>query len=201
MSEAENNPSEDHIDFLKSDFAQSFTQMRHYDGQIFEACKFVMVVYSGIAGAALGIHKYGLEKKLELSLPAASMLAIALIIGLLFFVFVIRNRTYFVKMVRYINEVRDFFYRKGVGGFPNESQMYTDRTMPRYWDWNSTQIRVAYCIAFLNAGLLAVLLYIIEKVEIGYLMASCLGLAVFQIAWGYCRLKKEERESSAVSIK
>lgn len=195
MFEPINNPPDDHTDFLKSDFAQSFTQMRHYDSQIFGACKFVMVVYSGIVGAAIGIYKYGLEKKIDLQLPAAAMLAIAMVIGLLLFVFVIRNRIYFVKMVHYINEVRYFFYTKGVGGFPNESQMYTDWTEPRCLNWTSSQLRVAYCIAFLNSGLLAVLLYIIGKIEIKYFAISCVALIIFQIAWGCCRLHKEDRKS------
>lgn len=194
MSETANNPSEAHIDFLKSDFAQSFTQMRHYDGQIFEACKFVMVVYSGVAGVAIGIYKYGLEKEVDLRLPAAAMLLIALVIGLIFLVFVVRNRAYFVKTTRYINEVRSFFYKKGIGGFPNKSQMYTDRTMPRYLNWNGTQIRVAYCVALLNSGLFAVLLYVWE-VKAEYLVIACVLSVVIQIAWLCCRLYKEERES------
>lgn len=51
--------------FLERDFNQCFQQMRHYDGQIFEITKFVLLSYSGLIGVALGLYQFSLKERVD----------------------------------------------------------------------------------------------------------------------------------------
>src|SRR5438874_219365 len=97
--------------FLDRDFNQCFQQMRHYDGQILDICKFAFTGYIAVAGVALALYKYGDDKGIDYSGPAVAILSLAVLFGLLFLGLVVRNRVYFVLVTRYINEHRRFFLK------------------------------------------------------------------------------------------
>src|SRR5713101_4326952 len=82
--------------FLDRDFNQCFQQMRYYDGQIIDICKFAFTGYTAIVGAALSLYKYGSDKGSDFRSPAVAMLAIGLLLGLCLLALMARNRVYFV---------------------------------------------------------------------------------------------------------
>lgn len=147
------------IDFLKSDFEQCFQQMRHYDNQIFNICKFAFMVYSSFFAVAIGLYKFGIEKGLDLSLIATSILLTGFVVGVMIFCQVIRNRIYCVQVVRYINEIREKFLQNKPLAFENNVQMYINWRKPAFCNLASSQLWISYLIAFLNATLLGTFLY------------------------------------------
>src|SRR5256885_13447222 len=97
------------LKFLDRDFNQCFQQLRHYDSQILEVCKFAFFGYSTLIGAALGLYQFGLKEHLTLAAPINGILGTGLVLGIFFFALGIRNRVYFVQVARYINEQRQLF--------------------------------------------------------------------------------------------
>jgi hypothetical protein len=97
------------IRFLERDFNQCFQQMRHYDSQIFELSKFVFVAYTGLIALATGLYQLGQKNNLDFELAAEAVSSTGLILGLFLVGSVVRNRVYFVQVVRYINEQRGLF--------------------------------------------------------------------------------------------
>ena len=142
-------------DFLLSDFGECFRQMSHYDSQIVDIFKFAFFGYSSVLGVSIGLYKFGIEKKINFVIPAASIILVGLIVGLLVFILIIRNRVYFVVVTRYVNELRAHFLKNKPLGFENKSGMYTDFHQPSYFDFWSSQLFASYMISFFNATLLA----------------------------------------------
>jgi len=157
----ENNLNAGALEFLKRDFSQCFLQMRHYDNKIFNILKFMFTGYSAIVGLALGLYQFGLKEHKNLSLPAIAILSIGFILGLLLLELLVKNRVYYVRVSRYINEIRNYFFQNKPIGFDNHARMYTDYNRPRYFNKISTHIWLAYILSFLNSSLLGVLLYIL----------------------------------------
>jgi hypothetical protein len=147
------------LKFLDRDFNQCFQQLRHYDGQILEVCKFAFIGYTTLIGAALGLYQFGLKEGKTLSAPIYGIVSTGLVLGMFFFALAIRNRVYFVQIARYLNEQRQLFFRMQPLGFQNRSQMYTDPSQPPFFNWRSSQAWYSYIIAALNAVLLAILLF------------------------------------------
>jgi len=203
MNTRSDPPSEEakgSIRFLESDFNQCFQQIRHYDGQVVGICKFAFIAYSSVITSALGIYKYGLEKTIDLRLPACAIISTGLIICLFFFGLIIRNRIYFVRIVRYINEVRSLFFGHRPMGFENRAGMYTDCCKPKFWNWHSSQLWVSYMLAFLNTTLLGVVLYIrvsgwaLWKAII--IILACVACYVMQVILGVVYLKRHDNKST-----
>lgn len=163
MSETIRNISEQEkeaLEFLERDFNQCFQQMRHYDSQIFDILKFMFTAYTALIGVALGLYQFGLKEKMYLILPAVAALIIGLVLGALMFYLVLINRSYYVRVARYINEQRELFLALKPLGFENVSRMYTNPKQS-YFNLESAQIWLSYIIAALNSTLLGVLLFII----------------------------------------
>ena len=109
------------LKFLDRDFNQCFQQMRHYDAQIFDILKFMFTTYAALFGIALGLYQYQVQGRTNLSLPIIVVLGVGLVMGLFLFGLALRNRAYYVKVARYINEQRDLFFKHIPFGFSNKS--------------------------------------------------------------------------------
>jgi hypothetical protein len=72
---------------------------------------------------------------------------------LLSIIVVVKNRTYFVKMSRYLNECRDYAIQNNVIGFDNKSNMWHDYKYPKRIDWFSTQMLCLYLLTLLFMAL------------------------------------------------
>lgn len=106
ISERENQA----LNFLQRDFDQCFQQLRHYDTQIFNILKFTFTAYTVLIGAALGLYQFGLKEQVDITSPVTAVLIVGTLLGLFMFVLVIRNRVYFVKIARYLNEQRGLYH-------------------------------------------------------------------------------------------
>jgi len=188
------------LKFLERDFNQCFQQMRQYDSQIFDILKFMFTAYSALIGVALGLYQFGLKENTNLSLPAIAALAVGLIIGLLLFAFIIRNRVYFVQVVRYINEQRGFFFNYRPMGFENLSKMYTNYNQPPYFNWRSSHAWLCYIVAALNSILLGTLLYVLYPCTWKLVIVGTTALFFLQLVIAIKYLKSRENKSASKAV-
>ena len=50
------------VNFIENDFNQCFEQVRHYDSQIFNIFKYLATFYTTVAGGAVGLYQFSIEK-------------------------------------------------------------------------------------------------------------------------------------------
>ena len=190
--------------FLERDFNQCFMQLRHYDSQIWNICRFAFTAYISILGTALGLYHYSIEKSFNLIPAAIGVLSAGLVLGLLLYSLVICNRAYYVLVCRYINEHRKFFLEGRPFGFENVSGMYMNSAIPPYFNWRSWQSWLCYLIASLNAALLTALLifYFSDEYSWRWLLTVTIGIitASIQIGLGIIYLKSREDKIGSEGI-
>jgi hypothetical protein len=172
--------------FLENDFSQCFQQMRHYDAQIIDICKFALTGYAAIVGTALTLYKYGSDNDTDYSKPAVAIMVIGILLGLCLLSLMVRNRVYFVVVARYVNEHRQHFLSQEPLGFRNRSGMYTNPKQPRFYDWRSSQGLLIYTLALLNSGMIAVTAYIVRASAAPHWSSAALCGLVFLIAQITC---------------
>ena len=189
--------------FLERDFNQCFAQMRHYDSQIWNVCRFAFTAYIAILGTAIGMYQYSIENRINLIPAAMSVLGSGLALGLLLYSLVICNRVYYVVVCRYVNEHRKLFLEAKPLGFENISGMYVNPTMPYYFSWRSWQSWLCYMIASLNA-LLAALLMFYALDGFAWRVASTVTFgiiaAMLQIFVGVAYLKSREGKKGSRAV-
>jgi len=145
------------LNFLNSDFNQCFEQMRYYDNQIVSIFKFMFVAYTFLTGVVTSLYQYFVTKEMNLQLPAILTLSVALLLGIFIFAIILRNRVYFVRVARYLNEQRALFLEFHPLGFENNTHMYTRSDQPLYFNWWSSQSWLIYIVACLNSMVLLVI--------------------------------------------
>lgn len=202
MNEIENTSEhqKEALKFLERDFNQCFQQMRHYDAQIFDVLKFMFTAYSALIGTSIGLYQLGLKVGKDLSSPAIAAVVIGLTLGLFMFALTVRNRLYFVQVVRYINEQRGFFLKYNPLGFENKSRMYTNHKHPPYFNWRSSHSWLCYIVATLNATLLGVLFYILYQCTWWLLISGSSTLFILQLIIAIAYLKSRENKSASTAI-
>jgi len=188
------------LKFLERDFNQSYQQMRQYDTQIFDILKFMFTAYSVLIGLALGLYQFGLKENKDLVIPALAVLSVGLTIGLFMFALTIRNRVYFVQVVRYINEHRGFFLKYKPMGFENLSKLYINYKQPPYFNWRSSHSWLLYMIAALNSTLLGTLLYIYSPGIWCQTIGGSLTLFILQLIIAITYLKTRENKSASNAV-
>ncbi len=189
------------LKFLERDFNQCFQQIRHYDAQSFSILKLVFTGYTAVIGVAVGLYQFGLEKNMDISLPAKAILFISFVVGLLLFSFAIRNRVYFVQLTRYLNEQRGLFFQHRPFNFGNKSKMYTDYLQPPFFNWRSSHAWSSYIIAALNSTLLGILLFIaLSRFRWQVVTISCLFSFIIQLTIGINYLKSREEKSASEAV-
>lgn len=191
---------EEALKFLERDFNQCFQQMRHYDAQIFDILKFMFTAYTVLIGVAIGLFKSDL--KVNLTIPIVISLTIGLVLGLFMFYLVLINRSYYVRVARYINEQRKLFLAFKPLGFENISGMYINAKQP-YFSRESTQIWLAYIVGALNSTLLGVSLFIIFDLYCYrwlIVIGSSLVILSIQIVIVVKYLKSQENKSSKTAL-
>jgi len=199
LSEAEKQG----IEFLRVDFSECFQQMRHYEVTLIDICKFAFLGYSSISAAALGLYKFGIEKNTDLRSFASIILLVGLPIGLLLFLIAVRNRVYFVRVTRYINEIRGVFIENKPMGFENKSQNYIDYDKPdkpAFFNPYSSQIMLCHIIAFLNSVLLGIFMFMyIGKINLT-LICICVFFCGIQVIGEIIFLKSHDKKSVDRSV-
>jgi len=191
------------LKFLERDFNQCFQQMRHYDTQNFGILRFSFTGYTTLISVGLGLYQFGLKESKNFTLPIIAALSIGFVIGLFMFTLAMRNRIYFVRIARYINEQRGLFLQFKPFGFENKSTMYTDCKRPAFFNWHSSQAYLCYIMAGLNSALCGILLFIIFSsycYKWTIVMGGSFALFIIQllIAISYLNLLENKPKSKAI---
>ena len=191
------------LKFLERDFNQCFAQMRHYDAQIWDICKFAFTAYTALLGLSIGLYQYSIEKQLDLIPVALAALAVGVLLGSFILFLIIRNRVYRVLVTRYLNEHRQFFLRHKPLGFENVSQMYTDPSQPPFFNWLSTQTWLSGIVAGLNSTLLGALLVLALRGHPFQWLVALLAFVIFfavqlTVAVRYLRSHESKTTTQAV---
>jgi hypothetical protein len=183
--------------FLDRDFTQSFQQMRHYDGQILDICKFAFTGYAAALGAALTIYKYGVDKGIDYRSPAIAILGAGLFLGFCMMAFATRSRAYYVLVARYINEHRAFFLSSKPLGFENRTQMYSNPDQPLFFNWHSAQTLLLVVLSGLNSFLAATLLFLSSIERCWILLTVFIACWLLQLITAIAYLKMQGAQSLA----
>ena len=189
--------------FLERDFNQCFAQMRHYDSQFWNVFRFTFTAYIAILGTAIAMHRYSIEKNVDLTQAVIFILGAGLVLGLLNYCLAIRNRVYYVLVCRYINEHRKLFLESKPLGFENISGMYVNPAQPPYFNWQSWQSLLCYIIAGLNALPAALLIfYALDGCSWQWGLTVSLGIitALIQIWLGIAYLKSREDKKGSEAV-
>jgi hypothetical protein len=189
--------------FLERDFTQCFEQMRHYDGQIIDICKFAFTAYATVFGAALALYRYGLDHNSNFRAPALAILIVGLLLGICLVALTVRSRVYFVVVTRYVNEHRSFFLERKPLGFQNRSHMYTNVNQPPFFNWRSSQELLLYTLIILNSGLMAAAIFMASSASTPHWSCTILLSAIFAFvqlgaAIGYLVSREGKKVSKAV---
>ena len=187
--------------FLERDFEQCFQQMRHYDAQIFDICKFAFTAYTAVIGAALAIYKYGIDRSIDYNAPAIGILAAGLLLGVCMTALVVRNRVYFVFVTRYINEHRHFYLSIKPLGFENRTRMYTNSNLPPFFNWRSSQTLLLVVLSGLNSFLLGTIIFLYRGDQNWFWVLATGGLFwLGQTISAVAYLKSREKKSASRAI-
>ena len=189
--------------FLERDFNQCFDQIRHYDGQIWDICKFTFTGFAAIIGVSIGLFQYSIEKYVNLIPAAIAVLIVGIILGIFMLYLGLRNRVYFVIFSRYINEHRRHFISHKPLGFENATGMFADPSKPPYFDWRSSQLWFLNVICALNSALIAALLYFSSYCYnlswIWYLLSFFILFAIqFYISMRYLKSRADKSAGPAL---
>ena len=140
--------------FLERDFNQCFQQLRHYDSLVNDAIKFTFTTSATATGISFAMFQFSKKEHVDLVPVAASLLLVCFFFGLFTLGVVVRTRTYFVVIARYLNEHRRFFLQNRPLGFQKVWGMYMNIGYPPYFHWRSLQVIQIYLSCALNSGLL-----------------------------------------------
>lgn len=137
---------------LINDFQQAFYMLRHYDDVNWNLTKFSFGQILVSLGACWTIF-FEANKSNALSILRSYylvgifvLLVLSAAFTLISILGICKNRTYFVKVSRYINEHRKFALDNSKLCFNNVSKMWNTPQMPKNLDWGSTQLICLYLL-------------------------------------------------------
>jgi hypothetical protein len=139
-------------DLLNTDFQECFEQMRHYDDAFQSGLQFTyggVIGLSGLLGTLLQI------KGADTLRTVTPVLVLSWLAGFLMVMFLAKNRVYFAKVARYVNQIRDFYLRESHGKFEDHTNFYRNREFPPLFDPGSTQAFQIYLACALDSFLFA----------------------------------------------
>lgn len=194
-------------DFLIHDFDQSYQQLRHYDSLNWDITKFSFIeLLLGIAAVwaiygfakDVGNQQTFVAKSYEWIIP--SVFGVCYVFSLLASFLISRNRVYYAKVARYLNEHRGMALSSKPHGFINRSRFYTNDAFPPAFDTWSTQIVCLYVIQLVSSFMFGAMLYCLgtlffEKVLFQYVVGVMGGIASIIInLWIYIAYMKKQDE-------
>jgi len=154
------------VNFLKEDFNQCFQMLRHYDLLNWEITKFSFVELLISVSCVWTLYTFSINPSNFQTLIAnisvwliPIILSMSYIFSLLASFLISRNRVYFVKTAKYLNEHRQFSLSNQPLGFTNETKYYTSLDFPNAFDPCSTHLVSLYVILFIGTIFLAIFFY------------------------------------------
>lgn len=152
MDKAEQKDRELSQQLLVNDFQQAFYMLRHYDEVNWNLTKFAFGQILVSLGACWTIFYKSNELSTNIVLQDYSLIGMVIILllsagfSLMTILAICKNRSYFVRVSRYINEHRHFAFECKKEVFINISKMWNNPNFPKVKDWCSTQMICLYLL-------------------------------------------------------
>lgn len=185
-------PTEPPLDYcgqlLINDFTQSMYTHRHYDTMNWNITKFAFGEILVAIGACWSVFNWDLAKESSPNLKwiVMSIICIAsLLFGIISIITIVKNRVYFVRTSRHINELRHHVLLRQPYGFKNESHFWENPTYPKVIDLDSTQFLSLYMLIFLNMCIAAATVFsILNYFQLNcYYLMTAASLLVLGTSW------------------
>lgn len=138
---------------LTEDFSQSMEMHRHYDTMNWQITKFAFGEILLAIGACWTVYTLDSNSTSDSEIKWLVMFLICLaswLFGLLSIYTIVKNRRYFVRTARHINELRHHVLQRKPYGFKNEAKFWEDTSFPKVRDYWSTQFVSLYMVSFLT---------------------------------------------------
>lgn len=173
-------------DMMAVDFQECMGMLRHYDSVNWDLTKFTFGQVLVVIGACWTILNAERKKGETLWNVLNDGMSNYIVGSVLFlsacFVFltlsvILKNRTYFVKMSRYLNEHRKNVLQEQPFGFVNQSKMWCNPDFPPIIDKKSTQLLCVYLFAMCLVLLLLVSLSCL-LLETSHGLCATIGLTL-----------------------
>lgn len=153
------------VQFLSKEYEFACSQMKYYDGAIFDYLKYLFIAYTAIISVVGILEKLGVSGSANYLLASELLLFTGFCIGVIIVIMIMKTRLYFVVVARYANNLRKFFLEKQDKalnpGFKNESHMWADPKIPHYaFSLNSAHTWILIIPIILNAIVFSVLIYL-----------------------------------------
>lgn len=195
MEGNKNDDSQYPKQLLINDFQQAFYMLRHYDDVNWNLTKFSFGQILVSLGACWTIF-FEANKSNALSILRSYylvgifvLLVLSAAFTLISILGICKNRTYFVKVSRYINEHRKFALDNSELCFHNVSKMWGNPEIPKNLDWGSTQLICLYLLCgcyILEVIFAGVMVYnmpftFLKVVSVVLLIVICISICRFSI--------------------
>jgi hypothetical protein len=168
-------------EFLYKEYELSYEQLRYYDDRHTNMMKYMFTLTSSVATAQFAIYKFTQGFTQGFFAFQAFLSAVVFIATVLLYLAMLRNRLYFVYMVRQINAIRGYFLETEAKQF-QYNQLYTSTDFPalKIFSVHTFQMLGASILSSLFAGILA---YSISPAldKNSSLLASCIVFAIVVI--------------------
>jgi len=195
------------LELLKTDFEQCFEQMRHYDSVFSNTVKFMLTGYAVVITATGGLLGLGLSLVTRW-VGIAGLLFFTGLAGTLLLLVLLHNRKYYVRVARYVNEVRQSYIKQKVLGIQNLADIYTNPKLPRAMNPLSSQLIIMYFAAICNSvfyafGTAAICIKTeLEALDVNLLWPSIIFVAslILQISSVALYLKSADKDHSIRSV-
>jgi len=201
----QNHESKYGNELLSHDFDQSYQQLRHYDSLNWDITKFSFIELLLKITAVWAIYGFAKDSDNVNTLVAInyqwlipSIFGVSYIFSLLASFLISRNRVYYAKTARYINEHRKLALKHKPFGFENATRFYTNTNFPPAFDKWSTQLVCFYVIQLVSAFMFGAMIYCIsamcfEKVVVHYLSGIIGGIiSILLNFWIYISYMKKQ---------
>lgn len=195
-------PTEPPLDYcgqlLIEDFSQSMEMHRHYDSLNWQITKFAfgeILVAIGVCWTVFNLDSANeatpnLKWIVMLLICAESWLFVMLSIYT-----IVKNKVYFVRTARHINELRNHVLQRKPFGFANETYFWSNPAYPIVRDYRSTQYVSFYMIVILTTALSCAALFSVTKMSLNDCCYWLIAPAVFTIALSVLIISIVARES------
>ena len=154
-------------DLLIADFSQCMEMHRHYDSLNWQITKFAFGEILVAIGACWTVFNWDLTSATMPNLKWTVMTCIcgaSLLFGLISIFTIVKNRIYFVRTSRHINELRHHVLKLHPYGFKNETHFWENPLYPKVKDYVSSQFMSLYMLIFLNMLIAGVLVTSLLKI-------------------------------------
>ena len=165
-------PTEPPLDYcgqlLIEDFSQSMEMHRHYDSLNWQITKFAFGEILVAIGACWTVFNLDSASESAPNLKWIVMLLIcssSWLFGMLSIYTIVKNRVYFVRTARHINELRDHVLRRKPYGFLNETNFWSNPQFPVVRDYRSTQYVSFYMMVILTTALSIAAVFSVLKMQ------------------------------------